>query len=471
MESLVERFNALVVKNNFEEIITLLIKESVEKNCHNEEYLQLWRTLIDLQEKKQHSAILETYKKYLSLLLNSPMKCNEELIYAFEKIKKNSNCNSEEELQYMNVLWENGLLEKFYSNAQVLLDRYLNSKSFVVLNGLINYLNEKNANWIKPKFYQLMIYTSLNNLELAISCADEIQLIIEKKWKKLVFKKVEKKEYFCRLLKILKSAEIKSGQFDLYLLFLQAKIYAKFNDLNYKLSNREIVKLIIAYTNDYEALLMALSNIDEALKDDIIVFIKKNKKFSLKDLKRNYPFLTKYFSPKAKIQFSKKEDNLKTEYVLKNTPVEKNYVEVQKIIDSYTDVKNKIDVNEKDFIVQIQNGVFSKNIFIKDVVVAFVELGFNNAAIELLKTSEKNIENLYLLCEIFYAQQKYLDVITEINLALSQKLVEELSIELMYLEAESYLMLKKNKMAKKIFQKILTIDPDYRQVKERISNA
>lgn len=459
-----EKFKELVEQKRFLEIEDFLECSNFDSNL---EKVDFWFYYIQILEN-QNLVPVDTYQKVLKILFEMLPETNSLFIEFCKKVKKYCSLSVKEEIQNLKLLWDHGELETYYENANELLIKYLNSKSLAALSTLIIYLNEKNSLWPRLKYFQLMIYAIQNDISNTIKESDKILSMLQNDWKRLKFKKGSIEYYYLKLVQILESIEFKDAQLELYIMYLKGLCYANLNLKDLRLSKREIIKLIIAYPQEIDALVVALVNCENHLENILLNYLKSHEDFSLVQIKNKFRFVHKYFSPKTKITFNKKDENTR---FLRNEKRKvnklKNYISSDK---EYKISKEDL-VCQKDLINQIKSGKFSNSNRVSDLVVIFYNLNLIDVAVEIILREPKSTENIYLLCELYFKQQKYIEVISEIGLYKIENKDLEIPIELMYLEAESYLHLNKRLSAKKVYQKILLKDPGFRQTKERLNNA
>lgn len=459
-----EKFEKLVEQKRFLEIESFLDAENFESG---QEKINFWLDYISILENIKFHKLNMIYSKVLNIFIQDKSHNELQFINFVKNIRNNYRLSAKEELVFLNSLWDCGKLKDFYFYSNQLLDRYLSSKSLSVLVNLADFLKTKNSKWIRPIFFQLMVKLLQSDFENIIKVSNEITSMLDNDWKKLQFKKDSVKNYYLKLLNLLEMVEVKNSSLEMYILQLKGTIFANFNLIDFKLTKREIVKLLIAYPDEIHALIIGISNADEKVRNLLIKFTKNHKLFSLVQIKKRYPFVQKYFSPKTKITISRQEDSAIIKD-LNQSIKSKNKSSTFKIL------KHEVSAEEiawqKNFIYQIRQGIFTSSEMVNDLVVVFYNLGLLDAAIEILNQEERTLKNLYLLFEIYFKQQRYIDIICEIGLLRSENSID-IPVEILYLEAESYLMLNKTESANKIYYKILTIDPEFRMVKERVNNA
>jgi tetratricopeptide (TPR) repeat protein len=476
--SLGEEVEKLLESKSFSEAEKLLRKQLYPAKEIDEENYHQWLLLVQIQTKYSKEKLIESYKKLIQNLESSSLKNkSDEIVQHYEIYSGLTKPNIQQWMIYLNAVWDCGQLEKYHHCSEDLLNFLLASKCYPGLFLVVPELIKNKKNWLKPKIYLLIAYVNLNNSLKAIETANDIINDINTKWRVLDHKKLTLEEYYLKIYSILSMIEYKDHVIETYMLKFAGTIYSKFQNSEYMLHIKDIIKLLILAGDELDTLLISISNIiNEDLKLELVQRAKVHQDFDIKMIRDSHRQVINLFSPNLKVTYaSSKEEALPSmnDGVLKTAPTQQSYEDISQILKLYgVDNLKQDSVTEKELVEQIRIGEFKGYEFKKDLVIALHNLGFSKAAIAMLDNHPDDSDKLYLICEILYSTKRYVDVIAEINLGVSRGVFEkDIPVEFLYLEAESYLKQGNKQKAITIYQKIMQVDPDFRQVKERINNA
>lgn len=459
MQEAIDLFN----KGNFVKAV-ILFKELASTSERNINLSKILEYILDIEIKLKGDDVLSIQNNLLSLYYD--LGEHELCIKIYNKLISKKFVNTK---CYLECLWEIKNLDKFDNVAQEACENILTNKIFTYASEFFEWLLSIRKWRLYPYYSSIIFHLEVQDVEKAVSLAEQLEFLVEDKWSKVENKKKSQKDYLIHLKKILDQYEYQ----DINFIKHQKKTKLKCACLeheNKKLNNKEVLEYIIVNANNPKTLSYLIPLIkDEVLQFEFINYIKSlsQKIHHLSD--SPYSFISKYFKKEKRIMKKSLQEEV---FYPASYNIEKSEDEYdEKIFEKYFSNAEERDtaVAEQHFrtLLKFENEGLEKQGSM--LAVAFMEMEMYEAAKMMLRKIQQSTYTKYINAEILLKQKKYIELIEDINLVFQKNsLSEKEKIPFYYLKATAYEGLNKPSNAQNLYSIIAAINPNFRLLREKL---
>lgn len=405
-------------------------------------------------------------QKILNLLCRSEK--NEALISFVEQEEINTeNLSFKMKSTLLKAYKSIGKIEEVRERVEKYSEELIEKKIYNEAEDFYNWVEKENLSTLKTYFSELIFYIDVNNTEKIIKSSNKIENLVTMHWNKVTIKKKTKTGYINHLLGILQIVNLEDAALRKLVINLKVKLHSLGKKV--EITNKELIEYIINNSKDSTALALLLPSIkDQFLRLDLKEIVLEFDDFDVKQLNKYDQKIAAYFEKKTNIQIIKETENKISRNYEFDSPYMKPKLNTEEIYKKYIveDLDNQKFEFEAKAIVKYEQCIDADpNAFI----VTLIDLQLYGAAITLIDSLKTDSNLVYLKARVLFYQKKYLDVITHINEKINfNKLNEIESVPYYYLKAESYAKLDKHSEAQNLYSIIMTLNPSFRNLKERL---